>query len=415
MKKSFYNIQSNIENNKILLFNTYSQALVELDNDGILAYESLNPENEFANEFEKLGYWIHDDNDEYTKLMFKNQEAVFNTDEIRIVFKMTNACNFRCPYCYQKHEENYLDNTILKVLKNFLNKQKKIDKHYIISYFGGEPTMCIPQIIKIQKFLNKEEFNYNSSITTNGYLLTPQNVEMLINNGVNSAYITIDGDEMTHNKTRILPDGSGSYKQIIKNIQEILENTNMNISIRCNLSKSNEDSVKDFLDHLNKHNILGSRDQIVFNELIDHHGNDNLNTFDTRKEYAQSLLKSYKLLMDAGYNINRCGHLTMSCALDRQSAYVFTPNLEIESCTSDEKAIGRLDDEGNLIYHNNYYLKMLRRSLDKPKCKHCKVMPMCMGGCTLLESKHKESCIPEKYIINELIPLYYESVQRKDK
>jgi uncharacterized protein len=50
---------------------------------------------------------------------------------------------------------------------------------------------------------------------------------------------------------------------------------------------------------------------------------------------------------------------------------------------------------------------MLKDPFESKKCFDCKVMPWCMGGCGFLKVKKINECIPEKYIINDLIKLYY--------
>ena len=62
--------------------------------------------------------------------------------------------------------------------------------------------------------------------------------------------------------------------------------------------------------------------------------------------------------------------------------------------------------EGEIKYNNVPYVrKMLRNPFENLECIHCKVLPMCLGGCNFLEVKGKNKCIPEKYIIQDLIEL----------
>ncbi|WP_129407802.1 hypothetical protein [Marinitoga lauensis] len=62
----------------------------------------------------------------------------------------------------------------------------------------------------------------------------------------------------------------------------------------------------------------------------------------------------------------------------------------------------------------NYYKKILRNPFSGERL-NCKVLPWCMGGCFLLETKKLEKCIPEKYILNDLIKLYYEEATINEK
>lgn len=64
--------------------------------------------------------------------------------------------------------------------------------------------------------------------------------------------------------------------------------------------------------------------------------------------------------------------------------------------TNEEKEI--LLKMGFLINYDN----------ENEKCINCNILPMCMGGCTLKRINNKESCIPEKYNLENYVKLLYE-------
>ena len=59
--------------------------------------------------------------------------------------------------------------------------------------------------------------------------------------------------------------------------------------------------------------------------------------------------------------------------------------------------------------------KMLRSPFNDSECIHCSVLPLCMGGCHFLELKRQNKCIPEKYIMSDLVALYYADSMKAKK
>ena len=75
-----------------------------------------------------------------------------------------------------------------------------------ISWFVGEPLLSLDKIIYAQERINSFVKKYNmvidSSMTTNGYLLSIQVFKKLIELKINKYNITIDGNN--HNDLRVL-------------------------------------------------------------------------------------------------------------------------------------------------------------------------------------------------------------------
>lgn len=70
--------------------------------------------------------------------------------------------------------------------------------------------------------MQKSKKPYYSSITTNGYLLTPNNIKTLIDCNVYSYTITIDGLQETHDKFRHLVGKQPTFNNnIINNLEYI--------------------------------------------------------------------------------------------------------------------------------------------------------------------------------------------------
>lgn len=171
-------------------------------------------------------------------------EEIGSNRILNLVIYPTNDCNFRCRYCALDFENKKIANEVKKGIVGFI--QKNISKYegVTLSWFGGEPTLEINSIKeiseKVQKICKTAKKPFMASITTNGYLLTPQNLNILVECGVLTYTVTIDGTKETHDKQRVLANGMGTYDTIIKNLLWLKDNIKskaLNVIIRTNITK----------------------------------------------------------------------------------------------------------------------------------------------------------------------------------
>ena len=97
-------------------------------------------------------------------------------EELNIALKITNDCNLRCLYCFQK-EKNY-DSLLLsqEKLLQFCNITFPYLRKANILFHGGEPAFCGLKNFKRYVDIVKEQAYKNNcfitfSIQTNGTLL----------------------------------------------------------------------------------------------------------------------------------------------------------------------------------------------------------------------------------------------------
>ena len=138
---------------------------------------------------------------------------------------LTEKCNLRCKYCYEKslqEFDNGLDKKFdfdfsepsdlsidLEKLKNFL----KQDKEASLIFYGGEPLLKIPLIKKIM-----DEVNVPFRIQTNGILLNLLPKEYA--NRIDKILISLDGGKIRTNYNR----GEKTFEKIMSNIKVLKEN-----------------------------------------------------------------------------------------------------------------------------------------------------------------------------------------------
>ena len=70
-------------------------------------------------------------------------------DDSRLILTInpTLACNFACPYCFEKqHPDIFMNGTIENKIINFINLHKGA-KILDVTWFGGEPLLAFDRIV----------------------------------------------------------------------------------------------------------------------------------------------------------------------------------------------------------------------------------------------------------------------------
>lgn len=107
MKESEFNVIEENDANGITIYNTQSGGVLDLDaahtnelnlyRKGVAALDG-----DFEEALKMGGMLVDDDVDERRMLMLESLSARFANDYLGLTIAPTLACNFRCPYCYEK-------------------------------------------------------------------------------------------------------------------------------------------------------------------------------------------------------------------------------------------------------------------------------------------------------------------------
>ncbi len=145
------------------------------------------------------------------------------------IFYLTNSCNLKCKYCYEKNKLNkVIDfNIIERLLKKRINSK---DTNTTIAFFGGEPLLekqILYDTVNLCKDLEKEsKHRFFYSLTTNGTLIDDEFIKFCKENNI-SVGISIDGDEYSHNLNRSDFELKGSFERVLENTKKCI-NANLN-------------------------------------------------------------------------------------------------------------------------------------------------------------------------------------------
>jgi len=94
-------------------------------------------------------------------------------------------------------------------------------KRFGLSFYGGEPLMNMSVLKDILQYSQRNYPDiFQHVLTTNGTLLGPKNVEILVKHNVQLA-ISIDGPKGEHDRRRRDVRNSGTFEKIVRNLRRI--------------------------------------------------------------------------------------------------------------------------------------------------------------------------------------------------
>jgi len=439
MRPSRFNIFIDIDGDKRLAFNSLTAALAEVLPDKYPLIQKIfeNPDSLDSEEKKDLfhqlvqgKFLVEEGLDEIAQLKVQNRTQRFGNSTFFLTIAPTLACNFNCDYCFESQRKDKMNKETEKALYNFSQGYLKRAKELMLTWFGGEPTLCLPTIERLQKEFQElaaeyEVSFYPSSIITNGYLLNGRMAQTLKAVGVVQAQVTLDGPEKVHDSRRKLHSGKGTFKKILNNLAESGEI--LKIVVRINIDKENLDCASDVLEALEKQSIL-SKVNVYFAQVNPSEGicADMKDRCFSRKEFSFNLVRLYQKLMEKNFHdityplLAPGGH----CGADSDSSFVVSPKGVLFKCweeisIDEEKSVGNVfSSDLKLFQKKNLYRYLSWDPFEKSECLNCNILPICMGGCPHQgmkeKTKHKGHCSFWKYNLKEMLVLKYLCEQRKE-
>lgn len=293
-----------------------------------------------------------------------------------------------------------------------------------ITWYGGEPLMAMSKIKSILDEIGKSDITIiDQGMITNGYLLTNENQQFIIDNNITFVQITLDGDEHTHNMRRPhKTNHSGTWATILKNIDSFLaKKHNISISIRCNVDREN---VADFINIRNflKKRWNNDKRVSVYPGIITGDANTCSNgcSLMNNNNVANLYLELAKYDNEPVY----FKFDSTTCGAGNINAFVVGSEGELYKCWNElgqsNRIVGYIDRNDN---PNPYLLaRYLGGSslLDDNDCRKCPLFFVCDGGCQWkrIENKYNntnyELCAFQKEHIDEFLELHYEQKLKKE-
>lgn len=437
-KKSFYNvIIEELEENKKLIYNTYSGIYGVMDGSTQLLYDDI--ENIDLNSvidkkdmknidiMKKAGYIVPVNSDELVALRLKRAKSKYDNNRLHLTIAPTLDCNMCCPYCYEDKNKSIMSKEVQNELINFVKRHLDTYpniKDFSVTWYGGEPLLQKEIIYYLSqefiKICSERQITYMAGMITNGVLLNREIAEYLVNNcRLYKVQITVDGMRERHNKSRILISGADSFGIIMKNIEDCKDI--LSIYIRTNVDKKNmkeiEELTRYFLQEKNfvknprfylapvenhsKNEVHNKNNYLDIDEFVE------LDTNFIRFCYTHNQDNMAKELFPKGRNV--------FCAAEEMLTYVIDPDGDYYTCWlrigNKECSIGNIC---NPFTMTSEYGKWLFMDLHE-KCERCKYLPLCQGGCAAnrMDKGGEPQCPHSFYTYKEKLKLAYKDYELK--
>jgi len=181
------------------------------------------------------------------KIKFRFNEShvdAFNTRGVlNLMFlDLTNQCNLRCLYCFNRHKLNGSHSHIgLDLLKKTLKSQvTKNVKNWFLS--GGEP-LCYPYLDEALEMFRK--YGHHPKIATNGILLKPAVVDKWVELGVQSVQFSFDTLKPSVFR-RVNAGPENDHRVIVENLKHAVQSP-LRVVASSVLTENNKDEISDVM------------------------------------------------------------------------------------------------------------------------------------------------------------------------
>ena len=340
---------------------------------------------------------VEDGEDEayINQLKYRKNLKSFGSQSLSLVICPTLACNFACPYCYERNLPSHtMQEEVQEQLINFINQYADKCKSLILNWHGGEPLIAFKTIQEIYaKLETKSQLPISrSTMVSNGYLLTEEICKFLEKKKLNYLQITIDGNKETHNKTRILKNGGSSFEKIIENVDKATKlMPNCRIGIRTNIGKNNREEYVALYKELSAR-WRGKNCNIYHSFVLD-------NGLDTNGEQRFALELSTEEKNDFIIHLAQNNVIQKKSLFPRLNCntHVVDPQGKLYKCWADvgikERAIGNLTEGIKDFDIVSQFITGTDKYADN-KCLKCSYLPTCNGGCNLYRVGYQKKNIP---------------------
>jgi len=213
--------------------------------------------------------------------------------DIRGVLLLDTYCSNKCLFCDGREQASASEvkKQEIKVLRNIFEFKKKNKK--IIEISGGDP-IDYKNIIELIKYLKGLEFKVQ--LSTHGNRLGDENFcNKLISTKIDKLRIPLYGsNEKIHDA---VTGNSGSFKSVVKGIEKIKSETNIDVQISSLILENNKNDLIDLVKLVNSLKVSDFYFSIPFVKRNDY------SFYVPNRKLAPYIKKIYNYIVENKYNI----------------------------------------------------------------------------------------------------------------
>lgn len=391
-KSSMYNNLSPSPEGGYEIYNSMTKACIVVEDKDYIAKSLRGGDESSIKILFENGFIVDETLDEANALKYVYNKRYFGSNGLGVILLPTLACNFNCPYCFEKpslDKITFEHPNYFQVVEKYIINASSNYRHVYLNFFGGEPLLKKHQMAeftrRIKRLSEEKGFTVESTIVTNGSLIDESVMESLIRVNCSLIQITIDGSKTQHNTTRVFKTGAPSFDLLIEKIRLVAtyveKNPTIRLLIRFNLNNTSLGDIESTL--LLFHPDIRKNISLLFRPVYTTKGyhEANNNGYD---ELALFNELGHRL----GYTIykNRRTYLSCEACGDTNVVHIL-PDLSLWKCVNDfsfeEARLGQLNEDGEAQWDTDRVLKWYQYAdfLNDEKCRTCAMSPDCLGGC----------------------------------
>ncbi len=277
---------------------------------------------------------------------------------LRLILMPTEACNFRCTYCYEDFEIGRMDAGVVRGVQLYLSRRAAELELLTISWFGGEPLMARDVVADIMLHTQalavaNPNLRLVSDITTNGFLLTPRTFASLLDLGVGTFQVSVDGPRDAHDRTRVRAGGGPTFARIWQHLLA-MRNVRRDFTavVRLHVHAANASHLPGFLDSFAQCFGGDGRFRVLFKEVAALGGPCDADfPFLAASDRESTLAKLRQQARGLGIELVE-GALPGVCYAARGNAFVVRADGRLNKCTvalgHAANDVGRIHADGRL-------------------------------------------------------------------
>ncbi|HML88750.1 MAG TPA: SPASM domain-containing protein [Methylomusa anaerophila] len=439
MKPSIYNfIWPAEQQDKVIVFNSMTTALIELDKDcaavlnkpGFALEELSFGDRLLVAGLKEGGFVLDDEIDELQVLKFNYNRQKYDPGRMGLTIAPTMLCNFACTYCFEQPGEgdrrdgghSIMPEPVRQELVDFVARAAKNLKSLQVIWYGGEPLLAQDVIVELsEKFISLAAENniaYSAYMVTNGYLADENRwtVQKLKENRISTIQVTLDGPPEVHNRRRMLKSGRGStFERILNNIKLLLSQ-GLAVHLRINVDRSNMENAEELLDILEAENLKDIQNIYLGQVHADTAGCKSVeSSCATTEEFTRFSCAFHRTLAHRGFKAGRYPRSAVSCSANYLNAFVIDPDGDMYKCWHEvgnkPLAVGNIagfDKPRDRQQRMREIRWLTWEPFAYAGCLSCKLVPVCMGGCSyraMHAGDNQPDCLEWKYGLEDYIKL----------
>jgi uncharacterized protein len=430
--ESRYTISIELNKGRTLLYNSLTGAMALLEEHEKNIFDHISQgevvdDTEILNQLVYGGFIVSKGTDEKALLEKEYRLHRYNHTVMTLTIAPTMLCNFACDYCYQGKEKasgvmsQQVQDAIVKLVRNVGPAVKQIHG----AWYGGEPLLQKGVIKNLSEHFievcDQRGINYDATMVTNGYLLTPETIEELQTYRLKTIQVTFDGPPAQHDKRRILHSGEPTFERIVKNISDVIDKTSIIFSIRVNIDSRNSGDIDQLFDALVQNNLADKTNfKIYFSpiEAMTMGCHEVADVCVGKQDYGRQEVSLYRLCIEKGLSwAPYPNRFHGACAAVKPKGFVILPNGDIHKCwhtvAHPDRRVGTVFDPESIVDDETYNSWLDWNPFELQQCRQCKLLPTCTGSCgyKFLYSHDTRGeaaslpCISWRYNINERLVL----------